>query len=126
MITAPFENRRAIDVPRKVEQDVALGHASREELVQVVSRDAILFVGDAEGEHVGHARPVVAEVDDADRLRVDLQISHQQRHGALGDGATAQYQHSLGDFGLCGGGGVHADAIGEESPASWALSNISR
>ena len=66
MIAAPLQDCWGVDVPRQVEQDVAGTAAGRQELIEVVASDAVLFVGDAQLQHVGNAVPVISEVDDVD------------------------------------------------------------
>jgi len=66
VLAAPGENRRAVDVPREVEDEVARTHARREELVEILFGHAALLVSHAGLDGVGDALAVVDEVDDGD------------------------------------------------------------
>ncbi len=93
VVAAPLQDGRIVDVPCQIEQQIARPDPGREERVDVVRRDLILLVVDAEGDRIGHPGAVVDHVDDRDSLRVDRQIADQQRHRALGNRATAEHQH---------------------------------
>ncbi len=66
MVAAPLQDCWGVDVPRQVEQDVAGTAALGQKLIEVVAGDAVLFVGDAQLQHVGNAMPIISEVDDVD------------------------------------------------------------
>ena len=64
MVAAPLQDCWGVDVPCQVEQDVAGTAALGQKLIEVVAGDAVLFVGDAQLQHVGNAVPIISEVDD--------------------------------------------------------------
>jgi len=110
VVAAPLKNRRGVDVPREVEQHVAIANTRREKLVQIVASDAILLIRHALGEAVGDARAIVANVNDVDRRRRDANVADEQRNGALRDRATAKHEDSPRRLGRRHQRGGHADA----------------
>ena len=108
VIATPLQDRGVVDVPGKVEQQVAISDPGRKELVEVVGGDLVLLIGHARRDRIGDAGTVVDHVDDRDALRIDLQIADQQWHRALGTGTTAQHQNALGAHGYSANSGVIA------------------
>ena len=83
MLAAPVDDRHCIDVPGKVEQDIASADARSKKFGKVLTRYSSLLVGHAGGNRVSDAVAVVDHLDDPNLVRRNPHVTNQQRHDRL-------------------------------------------
>ena len=126
MVTTPFNNGWAINVPRKVDKNVTVANASAQKCIKVVASNAILFISHSHCQNIGNTVAIVANVNNGDGFWIKFQIANHQWNRALRNRSTAEHQGAFWMLECYGSWCVHFDAIGDIwSPASIALNKVS-
>ena len=97
MFVTPVENGGRIDVPCKVKKQITFGDSSRQELVQVLWRDAPNFVRDAHFNEIGNAITIVKEINDSDGVGSNLHVTNEKWKSALCNTAATKNEDAAGD-----------------------------
>jgi len=93
----PSKDCWSINVPREIEQHVAVGQSCGQKLVEVFRSDTTDLILHSLRNEIRDAIAIIEEVDNSDALRVNLHVSNEKGECALSNTATAQYKDATGD-----------------------------
>ena len=97
MFVTPVENGGCINVPCKVKEQITFGDPRRQELVQVLWRDATNFVCDAQCDEICNAITIVKKVNDRDGVGSNLHVANEKWKSALCNTAATKNEDAAGD-----------------------------
>ena len=95
VVVAPLHDLAAVDVPCKVDEQVARGEVLAEQVAEILRRHLVADERDTLLDPRPQRRLVGLEVEDRDAAWIDLDVVEEHRQRAAGDGTEADEENAF-------------------------------